>query len=300
MKVLIYSDESKSDGFCSLCAVSLKEENYENISNKLREILSNHKLKELKFTEIRTHRGKIDSAKEFIKFAIENARSGKIRVDLIIWNLNDKRHRVKGRDDKENLERMYYNLLRYIAGKWQGYNDKIDFEFYPDENTEYDFGKIARYLKNTKHGKRQKWHSIELFGDNLSKFSFDDPQQKISYQEPLIQLADLFAGIGCFSRENGGLYKKWNANIEKNENVKLPLFPDSGKEDDVFLNKTKTEENRFELIKLIKDYCKKNKITISLNTYGYLRTDPFYKSEPINFWHYDPKGDYDIAPKKKK
>ena len=280
----IYSDESGGRRFKFLSAISGLKSDLDDLSDHLKSILLSNDVKEIKFDGVRTHLPKIKTAKKFFEVAVEFAVNGKIRVDIIIWDLQDSRHSVLGRDDKENLERMYYHLLKNITIRWKIFS----CNFYPDEHSEYDYQKIIDYLNRTKYP-REEPNILKLFREKRIKFNFKEVVPQQSHNQPLIQLADLFAGFGCFSREKAVEFGKWK---KQKENRNLTLFP---------LEETTFEEkkaliNRFEILLFIKDLCERNGLKVSLNTNNYLKT---YKGDlPINFWHYEPQGDYDKAPTK--
>ena len=100
-----------------------------------------------------------------------------------------------------------------------------------------------------------------------------------SHQEPLIQAADLFAGLGVYSRR---AYKKFS--LWRSEGMPTGT-------QDVISN---ADEERFEVLGHFYSQCKKHKLGVSLNQKGGLRT--FNPAKPINFWWYEPQGGYDKAP----
>jgi len=291
-KILIYSDESrrkKGNGgqgkFEALCAISFPEESLDHLSNELKKHLNEHNIGELKFVDVRTHKPKVECCKKFIDTAIEFASKGLIRVDVVIWDLSDSRHNIQGRNDKANLERMYFHLLRNVSERW----NIFDCEFYPDENSEYDYEEIRDYLNSTKTPRIEPG-LLTLFKQERKNFNFLNVKSQNSKNNCIIQLCDVFVGIGRFSRENSNEYKIWN-NQRKSNNQ--PTF---------FNNNDITEENgisksnysRFKLIEYLAEKCKKKGIIISLNTNNYLKS--YDNKFPINFWHYEPQGNYDKAP----
>lgn len=119
-------------------------------------------------------------------------------------------------------------------------------------------------------------------------FNFINVKQKKSEEQPLIQLADIFAGFTCFSREKADEFARYKK--EKERYLQPSLFSDTQEEEI-----RQTLKNRFELIEIIKDRCKKS---VNLDTNNYLKTyDP---SQPVNFGNYEPQGNYDKAPTKQK
>lgn len=287
----IYSDESASESrrFRSLCAVSGLALNIV-LEEDLNSILKSYNVSELKFSEVKTHAPKIRCAKDFILKSVKQASERKIRIDIIIWDLQDSRHKIVGRNDIENLERMYFHLLRNIVERWRIFN----CGFYPDEHSEYNYQEIINYLNTTKYPRKEPG-ILKLFEDIRIRFSFKEVIPQRSEEQSLVQLADLFAGISCFSRENAGKFKDYKK--QKENQRQTQLFPDI-QEETQDRDIKQTFKNRFELVELIKNECQKCRISISLDTNKFLKTlDP---SQPINFWHYEPQGEYDKAPTRKK
>lgn len=106
-------------------------------------------------------------------------------------------------------------------------------------------------------------------------------------EEPIIQLADIFAGLTCFSRKKS--YECW---IEYNKRKKQQsLFR---KESEIRSKLSKTDLNRFELIFNIYELCRKSGLNVSLRSNKYLWTPN--PSNPLNFWHYEPQHENDKTP----
>jgi hypothetical protein len=134
---------------------------------------------------------------------------------------------------------------------------------------------------------------LKLFREQRTTFNFIDVKQQKSEEQPLIQLADLFAGFACFSREKSEEFKNYK-NQKETKNRSLLFTENITKTEPEF---KKANLNRFQIVEFIKESCEKNRIPVSLNTNNYLKT--YNPQVPINFWHYEPQGDYDKAPIKK-
>lgn len=284
----IFSDESssKSKRYNSVCALSIKSSVFDQLLNDLKEILDKYNITEIKFSETKTHKPKVECAREFILTAIKYASDNKLRIDVIIWDMQDTRHSIQGRDDEENFKRMYFHLLRNVVERWKIFQ----CNFYPDEKSTFNYNEITTYLNSTIYPRKEPF-IIKLFKEERINFNFLEVIPQKSEQNPLIQLADLFAGFGCFSRENADAFKKWK--LKRNNVNNYDLFEDCNKVEE---NEREAIKNRFHIIELIKSECEKSGISISLDTNGYLKT--FNPKEKINYWHYEPQGDYDKAPKR--
>lgn len=89
--------------------------------------------------------------------------------------------------------------------------------------------------------------------------------------------------MACFCREKGQECIKWFQSQRVNSQSELFEYKEPENEED----HKKTEQNRFLLIIKLNEVCKSYRLGVSLNTRKYLWTpDP---SNPINFWHYEPK-----------
>jgi len=115
-----YSDESGifDKRYQAIGIVSGERENISNLWSELKQVLINKGVKEIKWEQVRTHRPKIEVAGLFIQKAVEFAVKRLIRIDVLLWDTQDERHSVIGRDDQANLEYMYYKILKHISERW--------------------------------------------------------------------------------------------------------------------------------------------------------------------------------------
>ena len=192
-----------------------------------------------------------------------------------------KRHSVQGRDDLANYERMFFHLLRNSLKKRP---KDSQWSIHPDTRGGINWQSIHDCLQHK--GKKTEIESM-IFGSFLSDahYSITDFQERHSHEENSIQIPDLFSGLSVFSRKSYDRFKK-------HRESKIPsLF--NQVEPDILSNR---ESFRFQLLDLFNKECKNLKIGVSLDTHGYLYT--FNPENPLNFWHYEPQGDYDKAPQK--
>jgi hypothetical protein len=287
----IYSDESHSEKkrYTSICAVSGNKEELQELRNSLRNVLDNNELEELKFIGVKSHKPKIQAAYEFIDLAVKFAAFGKIRIDVLTYDLQDSRHNVLGRDDIKNIEIMYYKILRHCSEMWK----KRNWEFYPDENFAYNWTGLKDYLNFTKIPRKRKQIAglIRLFKEEKYYLNFTTVKQRKSEEEPIIQLADLFAGLAWFSIVYG---EECLRHVEKEKIKDQGFLFDDLETDEKDLNKTKI--TRFCLINQFYERCKEYKLGVSLRERKYLWTPT--PRNPINFWRYEPQSEYDKAPKR--
>jgi len=280
-----YSDESgfPAKRYHVISVVSGRREDMEILRCYLESVLQKG-VSELKFEDVRGHRPKVKAAREFLRYTVKLAAKGKVRVDVLIWDTQDTRHSVVGRDDIANLHRMYYKVLVHVGRIW----NQRDWHFYPDEGSNVDWAEIQKFLNKTRMVKR-KPRLIALLETETQYFQLRHVNPRKSHDEPLIQLCDLFAGFAAFSREKGEEYHKW---VSAGKRRAQPGLFEA--DDDLPESSSKADIVRFALLQEFDTLCKKHKLGVSVKTKGYLWTpDP---KDPINFWNYEPQHEADKAP----
>jgi len=280
-----FSDESSHNQgrYRSIAVVSLHSSIFEEINALLLASLHSSGLegKELKWQKVRTNIYGNAAIKVLQK--IEPYLLGKaLRIDSIIWDTQDSRHRIVGRDDRQNFARMYYHqLFNCLDQRWPS---NTNWGFYPDETSEIEWGEFIKIMD-----KSSSTYTIlgklppEIQRTGYS-FRIVDFSQIKSINEPLIQLADLFSGIGEYS---------WN----NFSNLMTAMKQDEG-QFSLFGEQTlsNSERERCKVIRCLDKLCKQHKWSVSLKRSGGFMS---YKPEmPINFWKYTPQHDKDKAPVK--
>ncbi|MEW6526351.1 MAG: DUF3800 domain-containing protein [Spirochaetota bacterium] len=279
---IMFTDESyiTDSRYRSLSAFSFKKSKYKEFCNSIRSIMLESGIKEFKWQKLKDAKYYF-CAEKLIDFVLNNILTFDLRVDTIVWDTQDSRHNVKGRDDMANYERMFFHLLNHaIKQRPRGSRWLI----FPDEKNGIDWDTISKCLDNK--GKKQELVNT-IFGSFFtdSYYSIEDFKEKKSHDEYPIQIADLFSGMAVFSRNNFDCYQSY---IDSRQ----PLL---------FCNKeyklSNREKYRCKLLEYFNNECKNKKLGVSLeNKRGLYTFDP---KNPINFWHYEPQGDYDKAPTRK-
>lgn len=258
-----FSDESNWNvgRFRSLSLVTAPLEYLDELENELKALLLKSEVGEFKWNKLKGARERF-AACNMCRIAIEKARAGKLRVDVLIWDIQDSRHNVLGRDDIANLQRMYYHLfINVLRRRWP--NNAV-WRLYPDEHTAVD------------------WQTLEDFLEK-KEFGLEEIVPATSAERPLLQLADLFAGMAVFSREKFQDYQAW---------LEAPQSRLSG--DTLDVDPSRSEKERFNVLRYFDKICKARKLGVSLEkTQGLWTPKP---KNPLNFWIYKPQHPDDKAP----
>jgi len=285
-----FSDEAYYGGsrYRSICLVSVKRSHVDSIASKLNVLLEESGISEFKWSNLGGARERFAAIK-LIDFAIEMALPGQMRIDILIWDIEDSRHSIRQRDDQANLQRMYFHLFdSTIRIRWP--SDSI-WELFPDEQSAIDWQKISEVLL---HSGRDFRLEGNLFTPDYFRYGlFHDYkikriQELDSKEHPLIQLADLFAGIGAYSYSCYEKYYQWEK--ESTGQMSFNLFEDDENKAEV----SNRDIERCRVIYHLDSICKKYKLSVSLKTkHGFYTFNP---ENPINFWHYESQHPDDKAP----
>lgn len=290
----LFSDESGQDGTCNIGAIAVlsgSKSNTKELNDKLVQTLGEKS--EVKFSKIKSRRDK-EAARLMLDEGFRFVKSNKVKIDVVIWNKLDSRCRIPNRDDEANLARMYYHLLLHTIKKWGTNIEK--WMFFPDQLSSIDWeDDVIKYLERTSYNRRDSLQ-IELFEtiQELKYPSIPVDKELDSKKWPIIQLADLYAGLARTTRENIEKYSLWHS--QKEEENQPTLFSQAHLASKASISSSL--EHKFEVIHYF--YQNSIKYTSSLlfcNTIGFKTPNP---RSNLNFWHYTPQGSYDKAPQKVK
>lgn len=288
-RYLIFSDESGYNAgtrYGSLAKITGPLESTRNLNETLKKYLKAANKVEFKFNEVKNN-ASITLAHKFIDTAFDFIRSSKIRIYILTWDKHDSRHTVQNRSDIENLKRMYYHHLHFIKKDWNVFEG---WEFYPDQLSAIDWeNDVIAFLTNKKI-RRNPIEQTELFESlNGINIKYRNVKELNSATYPIIQLADLFAGMIRSSRENSDAFYEWFT-LEKTKH-QVTLFD--------YERQTENSKNilyKFEVMKYFKFKADSLKLGINLSKSKYF--SKLKGGGNINIWHYEPQGDYDKAPEK--
>ncbi len=284
-----YSDESSYNigRFRSISLISLKSSLEDEIIQKLDTIIDESGLSEFKWSKLRQAREHF-AAEKIINYVFQLALDEKIRIDTLIWDIEDSRHKIQGRDDIANLQRMYYHLFRSVLTyRWA---TGSNWALYPDQQSALNWNTIADYLDITGTNIKLEGSLFETFKLRLSQdFQIETIAETKSTDNSLIQVADLFAGLGAYSHAEYQKYEEWR----KLENRQLTLELDFG-QSGPSIKLSNRDKVRCKIINQLNMLCKQHKLSIGLSsTRGFKSYKPQY---PMNFWVYEPQHLNDKAP----
>jgi len=286
-----YSDETHYNvgRYRGIGLVTVQHASAVNSNVELRRLLDESEVREFKWR-------KFDSAKErfaackMLEFALAQVGLASMRLDILVWDTEDSRHKIRGRDDTGNLHRMYHHLFKHVLSeRWP---DGSTWCLYPDEQGEMDWDSVEGFLDKVSSRAEisRDLFSGERFRLRLKReFRIEEVVPVSSEKEPLVQLADLLAGLAVYSREAYERYELWQASTSSQQ----LLFDPANKSE---LAISRADHERFAALAWFDAECKKRKFGVSLKTYRGLRTPN--PDNPINFWWYEPQHDQDKAPVK--
>src|SRR3989338_7635435 len=271
---IAFSDDSgHEDGrFNSLCLITMELSQLDGLKEELVAILKKSGIEsEFKWSKLRSNSAKYKFCAERLEdFIFSNL--DKLRVDILIWDMDDSRHKNSGRDDNENLARMYYHLIQNTLSKRWGNGSA--WVLVPDHQSSIDWRTLGEYLVSKKHKTMADIFGIDEGGFINLGLKMIRPTH--SHEEPFIQLADYVAGLGAYSYCHHTKYHNWLQNLSgQNSLFSNVINPEV---------LSSTEKVRFPLITSFTEKSKKHKKKLSFQkTGGFKTNDP---RENINFWLY--------------
>jgi len=286
-----FSDEShwNQGRFRSIGLVTTSVDLYTSLEEKLRCLLNESRVKEFKWEKLTRDKERLAAIK-MCEFAVENACFSKLRVDVLIWDIQDSRHNVRGRDDIANLQRMYYHLFRNVLrARWP---DGAVWRLHPDEHAALEWETIRDCLESVSKSvevDRSLFTSGQFHIRLRQEFHIEEIQPVPSEKYPLLQLADLFGGLAVFSHEKFKEYQKW----VQDASCQILLFDEA----DASVNPSRASQERFNVLKRFEELCNEKQLGVNfIKKQGLWTPDP---EKPINFWIYEPQHPEDKAPRKR-
>ncbi len=288
-----FSDESRFNvgRYRSLALITVACDDVQTLRQDLSTIIQESNLREFKWHKLRQARDRF-AAICMVDCALDYACSDRIRIDVLVWDTQDSRHTINNRDDIANLGRMHYHLWRNVMRlRWP---NTSTWTLFPDEHSAIDWTSISDSLQNKsvriEVRKKDLFEPSSNFSFRIIKdFGINDIIQVHSHDEPICQLADLFAGIGAFSYDSYERYSLWLQQEAPSLSLPFDREPPA-----TFTN---SEVERFRVITRLSQSCKSRKFGVGLETSKGFKT--YQPKHPINFWLYVPQSDLDKAPTKR-
>lgn len=289
---IAYADETHYNigRYRGIALVSLKYENAASLNSELQNILRDSGITEFKWHKLDNAQYRF-AALKMLAYAIEKASSEILRIDVLTWDIEDSRHRITGRNDIANLQRMYYHLVKNVLrARWP--DDSI-WRLCPDEQAAMNWSEVEKFLDRAS---TQVEVQHDMFAQGVSRLSFkqefsiEQVTPCKSHQEPLVQLADLCAGLAAYSRSSYNTYEQW----KRTSSQQLSLFTTTEQESP--LGFSNSDRERCWVLAGFDGMCKRQRLGVSLKTERGLRT--FGPMNPINFWWYEPQHEEEKAPVK--
>jgi len=283
-----FADEShwNTGRFRSIGMVTLALNCLEVMERDVRRLLKESQVGEFKWKNLDGAKERF-AAEKLCQFAIEKACAGQLRADVLVWDIEDSRHKIQRRDDIANLQRMYYHVFRKVLRtRWP--HDSI-WRLHPDEHTAMDWNTVEDCL-----GFVASRAVIEcsLFTEGKfrirlrQEFGLEEIRPAVSGECPLLQVADLFAGLAVFSRVKFNEYSAWL----RSTNAQTSLFSSECVPQAI----SASTRERCQVLRELDGMCKARKLGVSLKRNRGLRT--LNPENPLNFWLYEPQHDLDKAP----
>lgn len=285
-----FSDESNwnKGRFRSLGLVTAPVEALDDLNQRLTQLLDESGVSEFKWKKLRGAKERF-AAQKMCDLAVDLAPSGWPRVDVLIWDIQDSRHDIPARDDIANLQRIYYHLFRNVLrSRWP---HSAVWRLHPDEHTAMDWNTVQDCLENVADRleiERSVFTKGQFRIRLRREFGLEEIRSVSSHEQPLLQLADLFAGMAVFSRDQFDAYQEWLAAKDPQSR----LFDDRNEAPDA----SRSSRERFLVLQHLDDACKRRKLGVSLKSKRGLWTPK--PENPLNFWMYEPQHPADRAPQK--
>jgi len=280
MDYIAFADESGiGERLTSIASFSFRSDSLPAINDQVCSLLAESDIKEFKWQKLKNAKYRFCAIK-LLDAIWSFLGTSNARIDVLIWDNQDTRHAIYGRDDAANFGRMFFHLHSNVLKKRP--RNSI-WNIFPDEKIEIDWDTVRKCLSAS--GSRQEFVESPLFGGFFTDryYSIKNIQQVQSHQQPCCQIADLFAGLALFSLTHYDSFEKWTS-----RSTNFGLWEEET------LTLSNSEKHRFLALQYFDSGCKSRHLGVSLKTRRCLHT-PNPKN-PINFWHYKPQHDQDRAP----
>ncbi len=182
-------------------AVSLRAEHADLLAGEVAALLDESGVSECKWELVRSARASF-AAEKLLAWALDRALGGRLCIDVLTWSTEDAAARRQAIPSLARLRQMYARLLDIVMRDRGRAGSR--WSIYPDEQQALDWDKIA--------------------GQVATRAQIARIEPRRSHEAPLIQVADLFVGLGVFSRDAYDAYQRWRAFPDEERNVAVGRF----------------------------------------------------------------------------
>ena len=284
-----YSDESSwnQSRYRSLALVTGSAEAMRDLDSMVSAVLRESNVRELAWKNVASAKHRFAAIKVYD--AVCNTMHNRpLRVDVLIWDTHDSRHRVRRRDDSENLARMYYHLMsNVISLRWNAVGTWL---MRADERTDTDWETLEDCLRG--RTRREKTAAQRQFGELVPLRTAVPPkvEQVSSSNHPLIQVADAFTGLAAFSWNQSAGHRTWKEVAHPAQSGQQNMFSSLGLGDI-----SKSAQFKHDALDHVVGL---NLVGVVMKTREGQGLRTFGPTNRINFWMYEPRRLEDTAPRK--
>lgn len=288
---LAFCDESSynTGRFRSLSVLSMERDAAREFHHELNKILKCGSVREFKWQRLSSARERF-VAINLLDSVFRWADRGELRLDTIIWDSQDSRHLVPHRHDVANLGRMYFHLLQdVLARRWP---HEALWRIHPDEHGSLRWRTLRDCLCSkgtvTRIEGGSPLFALDSFIMSLRlRYRLDSVKPTPSHRTPLIQIADLMAGLAAFSWEKHAEYLEWS----QKSSPKPSLYSEEARPLASF---SKSVRERCPVLFQLDNKCKARRYQVALaSTHG---LESHAQHHRIRFWRYRPQHELDKAP----
>lgn len=244
---IAFSDESNYNNplYASISIISIEKSLVDKLNKDLLLILQDSNIKEFSWKWLRSGKQR-HCAIKLINNLFKVIKEGKFRIDTLIWSVEERKKKFP-ENDVLMLKKMYHHLFKNVLMlRWP---PNTNWGLFPDRHSAINWKKQEEILGYCMSEREFLIHEIP------------------SLENPLGQIADLFAGMGAFS------YTHRNKLLLNKKQTKL--F--GGKN-----NLSNSEKEKIELCNHLKKLCNLQDQEI-LYSKGFETKDPSFF---INFWFF--------------
>ncbi len=285
---IAFADESSYNAkrYRSIGLITLEQKNYAECMAAVQHMLQTSGVRELKWQRLDSAQMRFAIAGT-LRYIVEQAARGVLRLDVLIWDIQDSRHKVPGRDDIANLQRMYYHLFKNVLRRRWPVGSI--WRLQPDQNSAIDWQHLGEYVDDAGLHSEIEDNLLSPSGYKIrlqQDFRIEQIVPCESHRQPLVQVADVFAGMAVYSWRAYEVYEDWSRRHGPQANL-LPA--DSGD-----LKLSQADQERCTILAQFDELCKRHRLGVSLKSqHGLATRNP---DRPINFWRYVPQHKNDKAP----